>query len=24
LTRNNPTLKDKFDNLKSSEDDNFW
>jgi hypothetical protein len=23
LTRNNPTLKDKFDNLKSSEDDNF-
>ena len=23
LTRNNPTMKDKFDNLKSSEDDNF-
>jgi hypothetical protein len=23
LTRNNPTMKDKFDNLKSSEDGNF-
>jgi hypothetical protein len=24
LTRNNPTMKDKFDNLKSSEDDDSW